>query len=234
VLAALKAQGTLPDMVQIGNEITPGMLWDDGRVGGDFDKDEQWVKFAELVKAGIAGAKAVDPDIRIMLHIDRGGDNPACVKFFDRFGREGVEFDTIGLSFYPWWHGTLEDLRLNLNDLAVRYGKDIVVVETAYPWTLQKREDLSFIVNSEEQLHEGYPASVIGQGKYLRDFISIIQDVPQGRGVGFHYWEPCWTPSKPSWSVGHGNNWSNLTMFDFDGRKLSSFGALKGAAASTR
>lgn len=228
VLTELQAQGTLPDMVQIGNEITPGMLWGDGCVeGAANDNDAQWEKFAALVKAGIEAAKAVDPDLNIMVHIDRGGDNEASRRFYDRFERLGVEFDTIGLSFYPWWHGTLDDLKNNLTDLALRYDKDIVVVETAYPWTIATNRELSFIVDKEEQLHAGYPASVQGQSDYLRDFISVIQSTPNGRGIGFHYWEPCWIPSKPEWSVGHGNNWSNLTLFDFEGRKLKSFEALK-------
>jgi arabinogalactan endo-1,4-beta-galactosidase len=227
VLAALKANGTLPDMVQIGNEITPGMLWEDGKVADEFDTDAQWSRFADLVKAGIAATEAIDPNINIMIHIDRGGDNAASVKFYDRFEREGVKFDTIGLSYYPWWHGSFEDLKQNLYDLAVRYGKDIVVVETAYPWTLEKPDDLGLIVEREDQLLPGYPATVEGQARYLRDFIAIIQDVPGGRGIGFHYWEPCWIPFKSDWSVGHANNWGNLTMFDFDGRKLDSYKVLK-------
>jgi arabinogalactan endo-1,4-beta-galactosidase len=226
VLAALKDEGTLPDMVQIGNEITPGMLWDEGKVDGELDTDAQWTQFADLVKAGIAAANAVDPEINIMIHIDRGGDNAASVKFYDRFEREGVKFDTIGLSYYPWWHGTFEDLKHNLNDLAERYGKDIVVVETAYPWTLEKPDELGLIVEREDQLLAGYPATVNGQARYLQDFIAIIQAVPGGKGVGFHYWEPCWIPCKPDWSVGHANNWGNLTMFDFSGRKLDSYRVL--------
>lgn len=220
-LTALKARGALPDMVQIGNEITPGMLWDDGRVGGDdWDTDGQWGKFTELVKAGIDGAKEAAPDINVMIHIDRGGDNAGSRKFYDRFEQYGVPFDTIGLSYYPWWHGSLDDLRCNLDDLAVRYRKDIVVVETAYPWTIGKLEGHPFIVHSEEQLHEGYPATPEGQAAYMRDFVGLVKRTPEGRGVGFHYWEPCWIPGKTEWSVGHPNNWANLTLFDFTGRKL--------------
>lgn len=222
VMKALKDQGTLPDMVQIGNEITPGMLWADGRVDGVFDTEQQWEKLTTLVQSGIQAAKAVYPEVNIMIHIDRGGDNEASVKFYDRFVQYGVEFNTIGLSYYSWWHGTLNDLRDNLIDLSERYGKDIVVVETAYPWTLESDNGLSFIVASEEQLHPGYPATVEGQTSYLKDFVEIIRQTPGGRGIGFHYWEPCWIPSKLDWSVGHDNNWSNLTLFDFDGHKLRS------------
>lgn len=227
VLSELQMHGALPEMVQIGNEITPGMLWNDGKVDGEFDTDEQWEKFTSLVKSGIAAARAVDPAINVMIHIDRGGDLPASRKFFERFQRHQVEFDTIGLSFYPWWHGTLEDLRSNLAELATTFGKNINVVETAYPWTLERPEGRQFIVDKEQQLHEGYPATVEGQANYLRDFISIIKDTPEGKGIGFYWWEPAWIPSKEEWSVGHANNWSNLTLFDFSGKKLASLEALK-------
>ncbi|GGG22749.1 glycoside hydrolase family 53 protein [Paenibacillus abyssi] len=229
VLSELQKQGALPDMVQIGNEITPGMLWDEGKVSGEFDTDEQWERFTTLVKSGIAAAKAVDPSINVMIHIDRGGDLAASHAFFERFQKHQVEFDTIGLSFYPWWHGTLEDLRMNLFTLAQVFDKDINVVETAYPWTLDTTGGRQFIVDKEEQLHDGYPATVEGQGSYLRDLIGIIKQTPEGRGIGYYWWEPAWIPSKEEWSVGHANNWANLTLFDFSGRKLESMEALTGS-----
>ncbi|MBC8423661.1 glycosyl hydrolase 53 family protein, partial [bacterium] len=131
VLLALRAQGTPPALVQLGNEITPGMLWDDGRVGGSYDTPEQWAQLAQLLTAardGVDEAFAPDPGPRIMIHSDRGGDNGGCRWFFGNLLAQGFDFDVIGLSYYPWWHGTLADLEYNLDDLAVRYGKDIMVV----------------------------------------------------------------------------------------------------------
>ncbi|MNX02290.1 Arabinogalactan endo-1,4-beta-galactosidase precursor [compost metagenome] len=221
VLIMLKAQGTLPDMVQIGNEITPGMLWNEGRVdGAEYDTDEQWERFTGLVKAGIAAVREVSESIRIMIHIDRGGDYAAAQKFYDRFTALEVLYDVIGLSYYPWWHGTLEDLKFTLNSLALRYHKDIIVVETAYPWTLEQKTGFPLIVEKPEQLHPGYEATPEGQLKYMQDFVQVIRNTPEGRGIGFYYWEPCWIPSKTEWSVGHANNWSNLTMFDYSGTML--------------
>ncbi|MCC3376407.1 glycosyl hydrolase 53 family protein [Cohnella sp. REN36] len=228
-LTALLRADAAPDTVQIGNEITPGMLWDDGRVDGDRDTDAQWAKLAGLVRAGMDGAREALPDVRIMIHIDRGGDLDASERFFDRLGAYGIaDFDCIGLSYYPWWHGTLDDLRRTLNGLALRYGKPINVVETAYPWTLDKREGLDFIVHDAAQLPEAYSPTEEGQARCLRDFVRVVRETPGGLGDGYYWWEPAWTPVKPMWSVGHGNNWSNLTLVDFEGRPLRAMEALRG------
>jgi arabinogalactan endo-1,4-beta-galactosidase len=74
----------------------------------------------------------------------------------------------------------------------------------------------------ETQLHEGYPATVEGQAKYMKDFINVIENIPNGKGISFYYWEPAWIPSQKEWSVGHENGWSNLALFDFEGKKLDS------------
>jgi len=217
-------------MVQIGNEITSGMLWDDGRVTEELDCDRQWSKLATLVKSGINGLNSVldaNDKVDVMVHIDRGGDNKGSKKFFDQMKKYAVDFDIIGLSYYPWWHGTLTDLENNLNDLSHRYEKEIILVEVAYPWTIQQDTEHEFIVQSDEKLINKYPATVDGQYEYLNDLIELIEAIPKQKGAGIYYWEPCWIPSKKEWSVGHANNWANLTLFDFEGRKLKSLDVFK-------
>ena len=122
VMTALKNQGTLPDMVQVGNEINHGIVWPDGNVS-NIDGT------AQLIQAGIAGVKSVDPHAIIMLHVALGGQNHESVFFIDNMLARGVQFDVIGESYYPKWHGTLDDLENNLHDLVRRYNKDVVVVE---------------------------------------------------------------------------------------------------------
>jgi len=134
VLSSLKSQGTLPDMVQIGNEINHGMIWPDGHI----DNPDQ---LAELLKAGIAGISEIDSSIVIMLHVALGGQNAESVFWFDNMIARGVDFDIIGLSYYPKWHGTLDDLKYNMLDLISRYGKDINLVEYS-----QKKEEVNDIV----------------------------------------------------------------------------------------
>lgn len=122
VISELKAQGTTPDMVQVGNEINHGIVWEEGSVA-NIDQT------AQLISAGTAAVKAVDPTVQMMLHVALGGQNHESVFFIDNMIARGVHFDVIGESYYPKWHGTLSDLQNNLEDLVRRYGKDVIVVE---------------------------------------------------------------------------------------------------------
>ncbi len=122
VMLALKDQGTSPSMVQVGNEVNHGIVWPDGNIN---NPDE----LAQLICAGTAAVKAVDPTVVMMLHVALGGQNDESVNFIDKMLARGVKFDVIGESYYPKWHGTLDDLRDNLNNLVQRYNKDVIVVE---------------------------------------------------------------------------------------------------------
>jgi arabinogalactan endo-1,4-beta-galactosidase len=122
VLQAMNRQGTLPDMVQIGNEVNHGLLWPDGHIA-NLDG------LAGLLQAGVEGAQAAAPEMPIMMHIALGGQNDEARFWLDNMIARGVRFDIIGLSFYPRWHGTLEDLYANVHDLIERYSKPVNVVE---------------------------------------------------------------------------------------------------------
>ncbi|HUU90521.1 MAG TPA: glycosyl hydrolase 53 family protein, partial [Phycisphaerae bacterium] len=172
-IAAFKKAGALPDIVQIGNEIAPGMLWDDGRVGGKFDTPEQWRQFGALLRAGVRGVKApigADERVRIMLHIHPGGSAKVTRWFFDGVLAQGVPFDLIGLSYYPWWHGSFDDLRDNLAATAKRFRKKIVVVETGFPWTTERFDPGGNVFGGEpERLKAAYPQTPAGQKAFLEE-----------------------------------------------------------------
>jgi arabinogalactan endo-1,4-beta-galactosidase len=129
VLTELKKETVLPDMVQIGNEISNGFLWPDGQM----EKSGDWDGFCKLLKAGIAGAREAAPSIKIMLHLALGGRNDKARAFLDKVLERGVAFDIIGHTYYPMRHRTLDDLKMNLTDLANRYKQNIIVVECALP-----------------------------------------------------------------------------------------------------
>ncbi|NJD09736.1 MAG: hypothetical protein FIB01_04580, partial [Gemmatimonadetes bacterium] len=122
VLRSLQRQGTLPDMVQIGNEVNHGLLWPDGHIGNLDGR-------AGLLQAGVEGVEAVAPAMPVMMHIALGGQNQEARFWLDNMLARGVKFDIIGISYYPRWHGTLEDLSANLHDLVARYHKPVNVVE---------------------------------------------------------------------------------------------------------
>lgn len=220
VITKLKEQNTLPEIVQIGNEINTGILWPDGQVGGSYETDIQWDNFTNLLKTAINASKdaAGEDTVKIMIHIAEGGSNNISRWFLSNILERDVQFDIFGLSFYPWWHGTLTQLQNNLNNLAVSYNKNLLIAETAYPWTLDYYDNVGNIVGSDDDLHPGYPASVSGQMSFLRDLIQIVKDVPNNRGKGVLYWAPE-NISAPN----YGSVCENLALFNFQGEALSSF-----------
>ncbi len=156
VLNALKAQGTTADMVQVGNEINGGMLWNEGTVSN-------WSQLAGLLNSGYAAVKAVSPSTSVALHLAEGGDLDGTRWWFDQAVAHGVRFDVIGLSYYGYWHGTLHDVQTTLDDTAARYGRPVYVAETAYPFRLDSEDALENIIDSASELVPGYPATPPGR-----------------------------------------------------------------------
>lgn len=212
VLSALQAQGTTADMVQIGNELNGGMLWPDGST-------DNWPQLAGLLTAGADAAKAVSSGTQVALHLANGGDNGLYRWWFDNAVAHDVPFDVIGLSFYGYWHGALPDLQANMDDIAARYGKPLYVAETAYPFRLDGDDDWPNIIGLDSELVSGYPATEAGQAAWFRDVMSVVEAVPNARGLGVFWWDATWTavegngwdPADPS----SGNAWENQALFDY-------------------
>jgi beta-galactosidase len=144
VLEQLKAQGTMPDMVQVGNEINHGMVWPEGHINHPDS-------LAALLKAGLQAVSDVDRSIITMVHIALGGQNDESRYFLDQMVARGVQFDVIGESYYPKWHGTLEDLRYNLQDISLHYQKPVIVVE----YSQLKKEVADVVFNLPENMGKG-------------------------------------------------------------------------------
>ena len=181
-IATLREGGAMPDMVQVGNEISVGMIWPRAKL------PENWDTLAELLKAGIRGVdegKGSAQRPLIMIHIDKGGDAVTTQKFFDNINRRGVKFDVIGQSYYPMWHGTLLDLRENLRLTAERYRKPIIVVEVAYQWRPGE------YVNTPGP----FPETPEGQRDFLEAVHQAVMSTPYGLGRGVMWWEPAVTDS---------------------------------------
>ncbi|WP_233531217.1 glycosyl hydrolase 53 family protein [Paenibacillus alkalitolerans] len=231
VITELKQERALPDMVQIGNEINSGILWPDGKSWG---QDNAFDKLVPLLDSGVQGVKdSLDPDedVKIMIHLAEGGKNGTFRWFFDELTKRHLEYDVIGLSYYPYWHGTLDELQYNMNDISVRYDKQVVVAETAYPHTLDNGDNHGNIIGLPSQIETGgFPATVQGQAAAVKAVMNAVLQVPEGKGAGIFYWEPAWIPVEGAgWKSGEGNAWENQAMFDFQGNALPSLDVFRPA-----
>jgi len=218
VITRLRNENALPDLVQIGNEITNGMLWNRGRVGGRFDSDEQWTRLAELLLAAELGLEAAlleGESMKTVIHVDPGVDPRRCLLLLERLATLGVEFDVIGLSFFPWWHGGLDRLEWTLAELSRRWDRDILVVETAFPWTLRWLDRTQNEVGTMTELPSGHEPTPTGQRLFLEDVAAVVAATPGGRGLGFFYWAP-----ERITAPGLGSRWENLALFGADGGML--------------
>ncbi len=211
-LAVLKADGVMPDMVQVGNEIATGMLWPDGKLNGKTpeDKQRQWDRFARLVKAGVRAVRESQTGagaVRVMIHIQSGGKAGLPTWFFENLAKQNVDFDVIGLSFYPNWDETMENLTDNMARLARAFDKDIMVAEVAYPWRGGVGKGKGSMA---------WPVSPEGQARFLAEFRAAVQAVPNHRGCGVMYWHPesIPTPGLRIWEDGA------MALFDPQGNAL--------------
>ncbi len=247
VVTAFCRSGYLPDMVQVGNEVTAGFLWEDGRIAADGDtsvsqwspesmtidsSQERWLKFSDLIRAGIDGVQEATrhhKDVQTMIHIDRGGDKDGTKWFFDNLSHQDVDFNAIGLSYYPHWHGSLDDLKKNIAFVSSEYGKDVYIVETGYPWKSHiDYEELATRKGLKIDELFPYGISPSGQDAFLRDLISLVKESQGERNTGIFYWAPEWIElegysdepdAAPCWA---------RALFDNDGNALPGLTAYKG------
>lgn len=202
-IRAFKDSGVLPEMVQIGNEVINGMLWPDGKL------PENWDNFAELVRAGVegvyAGSGQNDPP-EIMIHIDQGGNKEKTKYFFDKFLSYGIAFDYIGQSYYPWWHGTLLDLRNNMIFMSKEYKKPVILVEVAYCSSPTEYRNKP----------APFPETPEGQKEFLDEVNDIVLNTPDNLGVGIFWWEPATMGGRSSrdYFDEQGNVLPVITVFD--------------------
>lgn len=181
VLNALKAAGVKPEWVQIGNEIPSGILWPEG-------KYTNFNQLAQLLNKGYEATKNIDSSIKVIVHIDQGNDNARFRWFFDNARNNGVKYDVIGLSYYPYWLNsdytiTIDNLKNNMIDMVSRYGKEVMIVEIGGDFTkVQNTYDMLMAV------------------------INVVRNIPNNKGLGVIYWEP---EGEKSWSGYQLNCWQS-------------------------
>jgi arabinogalactan endo-1,4-beta-galactosidase len=183
-IAIFAAAGAMPDYVQVGNEITQGMLFNYGRVSGSYNTS--WSQLGQLMKAAVQGIRDASNTHgyrvpKIIVHIDRGGDWATTEWFFENLNYQGVPYDIIGESYYPFYQGSPTALITCLSNAALEFGKPIVVAEDAFPYTNTCPSAwLSQLYN--------YPSTPAGQASFVAAVGETIRNVPNNLGYGFFYW----------------------------------------------
>jgi len=223
VITKLKNQNTLPKYVQIGNETDCGLLWPDGYVCGDSNNDIQWNKLSDLFVHAIEGVNSaldIQDTLKIISHVSSGGN-----WFFNNLIGQGVNVDILSISYYPMWHGTLTDLSQNMDELGNEFQKPVLIVETAYPFTLEWNDNTHNILGLETQLLEGYEPSEYGQFLFIHDLITLVDY--NDYGLGICYWAPDWISTNQ-----FGSPWENQALFDFDGELLDAISVFDNSSVS--
>ena len=205
-LRALKAAGATPDYIQTGNEIRYGMLW--GPVGTPnsqlkkcYSGDEtNWERFTNLLKAAGRACREECPQAKIILHTERVAKPNILLNFYDQMKSKQVDYDIIGLSYYPYYHGGLTNLANALNILANNYqDKDIMIVETGYCYR--------YAITGDYDLSSTWPITYEGQRKFTADLVARLKPYSKVKGL---FW---WFPEANEYGLG-GNYWNTLHVND--------------------
>ncbi|MCU4164818.1 glycoside hydrolase family 53 protein [Carboxylicivirga caseinilyticus] len=236
VLDDLLKSNLLPEMVQIGNETNCGFMLDEA--DSLFPKlsicDGNWVAFGKVLNAGVKAVRDIDlkagSKTLVALHV---ADPKNLEWFFKGVMEKGMvnDFDIAGFSYYPHWHTEIsfEELPKLVSRLTNELNKDFVILETAYPYTLEEADEYGNIFGEHSGI-EGYPISIEGQRAFL---IDLVTNMRTAGAKGVMYWEPAWISSDMKDLWGHGSAWDNATLFDREGNSLASIDYLSFDYAST-
>jgi len=199
-------QAIQPEYIKIGNEINAGLLWPHGHIN-------QPTQMRALLQRGIAAVRTYSPRSKIVMHI---GGTTAANYFLGRIA--GLDYDIIGISYYPKWHGTnLSALQQALTQIASNHQKPIFIAETSYPFTLGWNDWTNNVVGEAGHLIPGIPATSEGQLAFMQQIRQIIDNVPNG--IGFVYWGAEWISYRGAQAT-DGSTWENQALWDFNNRAL--------------
>jgi len=213
VITQLRAQGTAPDMVQVGNEINAGMLWDVGR-------SSSMANFVALTNAGAtavrdaSGGTASMP--AVMVHIAKTGNAAETVAWYRAFIAAGGWVDTIGLSYYPMWHGDFTNL-----------SGTVSALKSAFPWSKVYLAETASYWSTNQKGYSGlpYPQTPQGQYDYLKALTPVVKNAG---GSGIFYWGAFWSQSSkwlkaPTWTD---DDTSRRSLFDDSARATKAIDGL--------
>jgi len=201
-----------PDIIQIGNETNDGMLWPEGKLSTNESQ------YLQLLQTASSTIRSQSPTTKIMLHYAgiTGSD-----WFFNKV--TNIDYDYIGLSYYPVWHGTdLNLLKNTINSLSQTHNKKVLIAETAYPFTLTWNDYTNNIVGQSNQLIPAYPATTDGQKNYLNQIKFLLKQT--SNGIGFCYWGAEWVAFRGPTAT-NGSSFENQALWDFNNNALPAMDA---------
>lgn len=208
VLETFSAAGCAPDMVQTGNEIVNGMLFPYGRIRDNGNCDD----CMSLLVCAVEAVRLKCPPAKVMLHIPCDSEIARAVWWYSQAEAHGVDYDVIGLSFYSFFTGADFDIVSDTVHALSTFGREICIVETAYPWTLGWNDSENNLVGREAQLIPGFSAAKDGQQQYLDE---LCRRTVTAGGSGVFWWEPQAVSAETFPSA-----LENLSWFDFDNEYL--------------
>jgi arabinogalactan endo-1,4-beta-galactosidase len=215
-MSQMKAQGTTPEYVSLGNETGGGLLFPDG----DYN---HFAQMAALFNQGYDAVKAVAPDAMVIIHLPDAGNRDTFDWFFGELKKHGGKYDMIGASYYPFWtKKTVDEMRSWADYVSTKWDKDIFIMETGYKWHPTLPDGVSPGQLADNGPYETiYPSSPQGQHDFLIELVGGIKQVAGGRVKGFLYWDPIMIAVPGvGWELNAPNVVSNATLFDFDGHAL--------------
>ena len=209
-LNLLKKAGVDVGMVQIGNETNGAMCG-----------EKTWDGMVELFKAGSKAVREVLPDALVVLHFA----NPETAKRYTDYASNldfyRVDYDVFASSYYPFWHGTLENLSNVLTQVSEKYGKKVMVAETSYAYTAEDTDFNGNTISDSSVVTKNYPYTVQGQATSVRDVIETVANIPGG--IGVFYWEGTWiSVGQNSWEENnakwekYGSGWASSYSVKYD------------------
>ncbi|MEO7989416.1 MAG: glycosyl hydrolase 53 family protein [Chryseolinea sp.] len=222
-LQYLNLKGLLPELVQIGNETNCGMFFSAAPSGFPTCNvcDGSWQNMGKVLNAGIKAVRDVTATTtiktKILLHV---ADPKNVQWWFDNIKGQALvtDFDMIGFSYYPLWHTTVgvNDISTSVSGYKSRYSKDVIILETAYPWTTTGNDSYGNQFGGQTPI-AGFPFTIQGQYDFLKKLTTEVKD---GGGLGVVYWEPAWITSNLKDKWGTGSTWENCAFFDYTGNKI--------------
>ena len=244
-LVKAKKDGIVISLIQIGNEITNGLLWPYGHLLDNPDGGVRlnYDKVCAFLKAGIKATREECPDCKIIIHLEKVYDTPRYMEYFNELKKYDVDYDIIGASYYPYWHGTFDDLYRTLNLCRDTFKKPIMVMELGYAFTLEDYKEGCkdhLVIREDTYAQFGFKKEFDftpeGQAAFVRAFLKRAEEEKLD---GIFFWEPllipgegiCWgTKAAQEYNVGgfvkeERSDWCNQCFADYKGNLLPAFDA---------